>query len=345
MKEPVRIAVLGAGLIGQRHIQHVKDEPKAELVAIVDPTLEAKALAESLGVKWSADYEALLKSDKPDGAIIATPNLLHLSCGLASIEAGVPALVEKPIADDVLAATRLVEAAEKAGVPLLVGHHRRYNPLIRKAKEIIDSGRVGRITAVNGLCWFLKPDDYFDVAWRREPGGGPVLLNLIHVVDDLRNLCGEVVSVQAVESSVARGFPVEDTAAIVLRFQNGALGTISISDAVAAPWSWELTAGENPAYPHTDESCYLIGGTRGSLTVPQLDLWYYAGDRSWWAQIEHERVTFEKQDPLVLQVRHFCEVIQGKEKPLVSGREGLQSLKVTLAVKQAAATGGVVRLS
>jgi predicted dehydrogenase len=91
VKKPVRIAVLGAGLIGQRHIQQVKDEPKAELVAIVDPALEAKALAESLGVKWSADYEALLKSDKPDGAIFATPNLLHLSRGLASIEAGVSA--------------------------------------------------------------------------------------------------------------------------------------------------------------------------------------------------------------------------------------------------------------
>jgi hypothetical protein len=62
VRKPIRIAVLGAGLIGQRHIQHVKDEPKAELVAIVDPALEAKALAESLGVKWSADYEALLKS-------------------------------------------------------------------------------------------------------------------------------------------------------------------------------------------------------------------------------------------------------------------------------------------
>jgi len=143
VKEPVRIAVLGAGLIGRRHIQHVKNEPKAKLVAIVDPSFEAKALAESLGLKWSADYEALLKSDRPDGAIIATPNMLHLSCGLASVEAGVPALVEKPIADDVLSATRLVDAAEKRGVPLLVGHHRRYNPLIRKAKEISHLRKAG----------------------------------------------------------------------------------------------------------------------------------------------------------------------------------------------------------
>ena len=95
---------------------------------------------------------------------------------------------------------RLVEAAEAAGVPILVGHHRRHSPLIQRARAIVASGRLGRITAVTGLCLYRKPDHgYFDGAnaWRREPGGGVILINLVHVVDDLRNLCGEITEVQA----------------------------------------------------------------------------------------------------------------------------------------------------
>jgi predicted dehydrogenase len=82
------------------------------------------------------------------------------------------------------------------------------------------------------------------------------------------NLCGDIVSVQATESNAARGLAVEDTAAMILRFASGALGTLTISDAAAAPWSWELTSGENKAYPQTDQFCYMVAGTEGSVTVP-----------------------------------------------------------------------------
>ncbi|MFI5010926.1 MAG: Gfo/Idh/MocA family oxidoreductase [Hyphomicrobiales bacterium] len=85
-----------------------------------------------------------------------------------------------------------------------------------EAKEIVASGGLGQITAVSGLCWFFKPKDYFNVSWRREPGAGVVLINLIHVIDDLRNICGDIVCVQAAQSNAARGFEVEDTAAVLL---------------------------------------------------------------------------------------------------------------------------------
>ena len=115
-------------------------------------------------------------------------------------------------------------------------------------------------------------DDYFDVAWRREPGGGPILINLIHDIDNLRFIAGEIAAVQAVTSSARRGFAVEDTAAALLRFRDGALGTVVLSDTVAAPWSWELTAGERTSYsyPQTGQDCYLFAGTNGALAVPSL---------------------------------------------------------------------------
>jgi predicted dehydrogenase len=340
----VSIAVVGAGLIGRRHAGHVAACPDARLSAIVDPSPAGEEVAAAHGVPLFRDLSALLASARPDGLIIATPNQLHVEHGLEAVAAGLPAIVEKPVADEVAGATRLVEAEEAAGVPLLVGHHRRYNPMVSRAKEVIDSGRLGRILALHGQFWLMKPDDYFAPAWRRSKGAGPVFLNLIHDIDLFRYLCGEIVCVQAQESNAVRGHAVEETAVLLLRFAGGALGTVTVSDSVVAPWSWELTTGENPAYPRQDQSCYLIGGTEGSLTVPQLEVWWNRGPRSWWEPLARERVPYVPADPLQEQVRHFCAVVRGQAQPLVSGREGLRTLQVVEAVKEAARTGATVAL-
>jgi predicted dehydrogenase len=132
--------------------------------------------------------------------------------------------------------------------------------------------------------------------------------------------------------------------AIILRFRSGAHGTLTISDAAAAPWSWELTSDENKAYPHTDQFCYLVAGTAGSVTVPRLDAWHHGGD-GWWTPIESERTVVPEQDPLTLQMRHFVQVVRGDTEPLLGGRDGTRTLETTLAVKRAARTGETVRLS
>ena len=155
MAERVRIAVVGAGLIGQAHIRRIQDLPEADLAAIVDPSSRAQEQADALGIPWFAELPELLAGLKPDGIVLATPNRLHVPGALACVAAGLPVLVEKPVADDVAAALRLAEAAEAAGVPILVGHHRRHSPLIARAREIVASGQLGRITAVNGL-WLVQ---------------------------------------------------------------------------------------------------------------------------------------------------------------------------------------------
>jgi predicted dehydrogenase len=342
MSAPLKLAVLGAGAIGRRHIEHVLAVPEATPAAIVDPAPAARDFASACGVPWYPDFAALLAAAKPDGVIVATPNRLHVAQGLAAIAAGIPTLVEKPIADDVASATELVEAAEHARVPLAVGHHRRHNAIIQRAKAIIESGRLGKLVAVHGFFWLMKPDDYFDAAWRREPGAGPILINLIHDIDLLRHLCGEIDAVQAQVSNAVRGYNVEDTAAILLRFENGALGTLAVSDTAVAPWSFEQTSGENPAYPRTGESCYFIAGTHGSLTVPKLEVWSNPDKRGWFEPFMAERSSAPGTDPLRLQIQQFCRVIRGEEPPLVSGREGLMTLKVVEAIKRAAESGARV---
>jgi predicted dehydrogenase len=340
---PVRIGVVGAGAFGRKHLEVLRQEPAARIVGIADPTPAAAALAAELGVAHFAGHESMLDEAGLDGVIVATPNALHAPVAQAAIARDVPVLVEKPIAETLDAARDLAEAAERADVPLLVGHHRRYNPVIEKAREIVHGGGIGRLTAVAALWLLQKPDDYFATDWRREKGG-PVLINLIHDIDDLRFICGEIVEVRAMTANAVRGFAVEDTAAVTLRFACGALGTVTVSDAVAAPWSWELASGENPIYPSQPENCYLFAGTAGSLALPRLELWRYAGATGWTAPLSREPIAVAAADPLPRQLRHFCAVIRGAESPRITGADATRTLAAAQAVLDAAATGRPVHL-
>jgi len=225
---------------------------------------------------------------------------------------------------------------------MLVGHHRRHNPIIKAARETVANGRLGRLTAIVGLWLLKKPDDYFEVTWRREQGGGPLLINLIHDIDNLRFICGEIVEVQALTSNRVRGFAVEDTAALLMRFANGALGTMTVSDATPAPWSWELASGENPAYPRQDQPCYIFSGTVGSLSVPNMELWSYAQQPGWYAPLSRETIAPPSFDPLAEQLRHFCAVIAGREQPLISAEDAMGTLAVVEAISEAARTGQTI---
>src|SRR3954468_12835750 len=347
MTAPVRIVVAGAGLIGRRHIEEIDASSTAQLAAVVDPGPAAAEVADRFGVPLYPSLRGLFDAEKPDGIILATPNQLHVDLGLECVAAGVPVLVEKPIGDTVQDATKLVEAAEAAGVPLLTGHHRNYSPIMATAREIVQSGVLGSIVAVTGTALFHKPDDYFDVGdgWRRQPGGGPILLNLIHEVNNLLSLVGRIVRVQAVTSNATRGFPVEDTAAMVFTFANGALGTFLLSDTAASPRSWEQTSGENTSYArYDDEDCYHIAGTSGSLSVPTMRLRTYPGPRSWWEPFTSTTVALEHSDPLANQIAHFADVIRGGEAPICSGRDGLDTLRVVEAVVEAARTGTPIEI-
>lgn len=343
-----RIAVAGAGLIGRSHINVVQASATVELTAVVDPSPQADAIANAAGVPLYRTLEDLLQQKRPDGVVLATPNQLHVPQALQCIEAGVSCLLEKPIAPTVAEAEALVTAADMRGARLLIGHHRAHSPIMAKACAVVQSGQLGRVVGVMGSATFFKPDHYFDDGpWRREVGGGPILINMIHEVHNLRMLCGEVTAVQAIKSHALRGFAVEDTVAISLQFASGALGSFLLSDVAASARSWEHTSQENKAYPtYEDEDCYVISGTDGTLSVPTMRLKTYprAEDRSWWKPFEVGVVGMVREDPLKRQMEHFGAAVRGEVAPLVSARDGLQNLRVTEAITLAAATGQLVRI-
>lgn len=338
---PLRIALIGAGVMGRQHCQHLRRCDEVQLCAIADPGLQAEAFAAEHGVPYFTDHRRMLEQVRPEAVIVANPNALHVSTALDCIAAGVPVLLEKPVGVHLDEVRELVAASERHGVPVLVGHHRRHNPLIARAHELLQDGALGRLTTVTALWQLQKPASYYDIPWRREPGAGMLLTNLIHDLDLLRHLCGEVRQVQAFTSNAVRGFANEDCAAVLLQFENGALGTLTGSDAVAAPWSWELDSGENPVYPRqADQPCYLLAGTGGALSIPQLKRWHYAEPGAGWHQpLLQEQEVYPREEALDRQLRHFVQVARGLAEPLVSASDAGRTLALIEAIRRAAESG------
>lgn len=165
-------------------------------------------------------------------------------------------------------------------MPALVGQHRRHNPFVLKAKELIDAGALGQLAVSSSHYMICKNDEYFDVEWRRKKGAGPIVVNLVHDVGLMRFLLGEPVVDQGMQSSTARHFETEDSAVVNVRFANGALASMTISDATAAPYNWEATSREDPQYRPFYTDTILIGGTKGTLPLPRLHLTSYDGASS-----------------------------------------------------------------
>lgn len=346
----VRIAVVGVGLGGKTHIKYLHRSNQAILDAIIAPDRQSNhqaALNEGVPIFHSIDE--CIEQRRPDGIIIASPNKLHAVQTRSCIDAGIPVLLEKPITSNAEEGAVLVELAERSTAKILVGHHRAHNPIIRTIINVIKQGRLGTLVSVTGSAQFHKPAHYFeDGPWRKEYGGGPILINLIHEIDNLRRLVGEISQVQAITSTKIRGFAVEDTAAINFVFENGALGSFMLSDTTSTARSWEQTTGENPAFPnYPDEDCYLIAGTQGSIAIPTMRMKYYPEgiDPSWWTPYAEEVLELHRDDPLDLQLEHFVDVILGNAEPLVTARDGYRNLLIAEAIKRSALTKTLVDVS
>jgi predicted dehydrogenase len=345
----IKIAIVGPGLIGTKHIDLVFRNPDTKLCAIVAPDRPHNhQIARQLGVNLRFDLLHCLERDQVDAVIICSPNPFHYEQAHLCLERDVPVLIEKPVTTDIEEGRRLTELSHERRSRALVGHHRAYSPFIQVARRIIKEGRLGRLVSLVGSAQFHKPTKYFqDGPWRSEIGGGPILINMIHEVGNMRTLMGEIDAVQALSSSAVRNFPVEDTVAMNFHFSSGALGVFLLSDTAATAKSWEQTSGENPSYPHYhEEDCYSIAGTRGSLSIPTMRMKYALEgiEASWWTPFEEESIELNKEDPLALQLRHFVEVIRGNCEPWVSVEDGFRNLVVTEAIKTAIKTGCVVRV-
>jgi predicted dehydrogenase len=341
----INISIVGTGLMGLQHIKAISKSKKANLHSIVDISDNAKKLSNKYKIPLYNDVSSLLKSNQLDAVIVATPNQLHEKHTISFLKKKIPVLLEKPISDNIKSAKKIIISSKKNKTPLLIGYHRRHNAIVSKVKTIIRSGKLGNIVSANVLCWLYKHKEYFKESWRTSRGGGPLGINLVHDIDMICYLLGSISHVQAFTTNKNRKFKVEDTATVSLIFESGALCTLNISDTIVAPWSYELTAGENPAYPVTNQSAYMIGGTKGSIQFPNLKYWFYKKERSWWNKIFLKSDINKKDDnTLVNQIDHFSDVVLKKVKPKVNGNDGLNSLKIFAAITKSAKTGKKIKI-
>ncbi|MDQ1210637.1 putative dehydrogenase [Acinetobacter baylyi] len=342
-----KIAIIGAGVMGKKHAQAIQKHPETVLVAVCDPFSEA--LAQEYQVPNFQDLDTLLKEVQPDGMIIANPNRFHVSTAIQCMQAGVPSLLEKPLALNTEEALYLIEQQQHYQVPILVGHHRRHNKIIQQAHELIQKGTLGQINTFNALWSVYKPDSYFDIEWHRKSGAGVLAINLVHDLDLMRYLNGEIESVQAMLSYRNRQLEVEDSISILVRFKNGALGSLTASDAAVSPWGWDQNSEENKMSFATspDQNCYFISGTQGALSVPNLEYWNYPNEtaKSWATPLIKNKLEPNKEDDVYIsQLSHFLEVINGTIQPISSPEDAIKNIQLLECIEKAAKEQRTVHL-
>ena len=200
--------------------------------------------------------------------------------------------------------------------------------------------------AVSGQWTARKDDEYYVPVWRRDRKAGPILTNLIHEIDILRFICGDIASVSAEMTNHDQHFEKEDAVAISLKFANQAVGSFLLSDRTPSPWTWEMALGESEKFPKTGMNAIRFLGTEGALEFPNLVLWRHAeGNGNWHHEIRPEVIDAPFIDAYVAQCAHLRAVTRGLETPIIDALNGSRSLDATLAAARAATSGTRIKLS
>ncbi|MGE6577216.1 Gfo/Idh/MocA family protein [Paenibacillus xylanexedens] len=336
----IKVAVFGCGAIAERrHIPEYAANENVELVAFADPVVErAEKMAETYGGKAYSSYEELLANETVDAVSVCTPNYLHAPMAIAAANAGKHVLVEKPMAVSTEEGEQMIEAAKKNGVYLMVGHNQRLMPPHVKAKEILESGKLGKVLNFRTSFGHPGPEGWsVDGAeswfFRKEEAIMGAMGDLgVHKSDFIRYLLNDEVSEVAgfISTLHKEGTKVDDNATCLLRMKSGAIGTL------VASWT-QYRAGDNSTVLWCENGVMKIGTVEGDEVIVELTN----------GTVETYKVgamaTNEKQVPSGV-IDAFVESIVTQTPPAISGEEGLRSLQVILAAFESEKTGQIIKL-
>lgn len=246
MTAPLRFGLLGCGRVAGTHRDAIASlGQSAELVAVCDVNPEALARFNSSSTVAAFGALADMLSDADlDVLSVCTPSGLHADHAVLAAEAGVHVLVEKPRDVTLEAVERMKAACRKAGVHLFPVFQNRFNPTIQLLKEAIDTGRFGKLVAVNSTVIWSRRQSYYDLGnWRgtRAMDGGAFMNQGIHFIDAMRYLGGEVKDVQFQLVRRVRNIECEDTGSALFTFENGSLGNIFVTMAGTSDQEGSLT--------------------------------------------------------------------------------------------------------
>lgn len=342
----VKFGIIGCGSICRyRHAPELAANPQAEIVAFCDIVPErAEEMVELYGGKAYTDYNDVIALDDVDAIVVCTPNYLHAPITIAALKAGKHVLCEKPMATSHEEAQEMIKAAKESGKFLMIGHNQRLMPPHVKAKEILDSGKLGRVLTFKttfghagpeGWCvdkslntWFFKKDEAF-VGAMGDLG--------VHKADLIRWLLGEeVVEVGAFVATLDKRYEngelidVDDNATVILRTESGIIGNLVAS--------WTYRGGEdNGTILYCEKGVMRIGYD----PEWQVQVTYRNGEKEYYNV--GAIATNEKQVTSYVS-ETFVDCIVNNRPPEISGEEGYKALKIILACLESNATGKIVRI-
>jgi UDP-N-acetyl-2-amino-2-deoxyglucuronate dehydrogenase len=342
---PLSVAIIGAGNIGHVHVQAIAHVDDAQVTVVCDEVEPSgRALAQACGAEWTPSYEQAVTRADVDVVSVCTPSGTHAEIAVAAARAGKHLLVEKPIDVTLPRVDQIIGAAREAGVKLACVFPYRFMLGVRRVREALDGGRLGRMTMADAYVKWYRTQEYYNGSWRGTwalDGGGALMNQSIHSIDLVQWLAGPVETVFGRTATLSHEMETEDTASAVLTFQSGAMGVIQ---------------GATSCWPG-DRARVELHGDRGTIVLEEgrIVTWKLAGA----APGEEERMLgledslgSGSQDPkgfsYEMHRRQIVDLVQAVTEdraPAVEGAEGRKAVEVIRAIYRSAEAGQIVRLS
>lgn len=341
-------ALIGCGRISTNHIKAAV-ENGLEVAAICDVVpenmerlLAKHNLEKDASIKRYTDYKQMLTEIKPMLVGIATESGKHAEVALACIDAGCNIIIEKPIALSLADADEIVRRGKEKGVTVCSCHQNRFNKAVQHMRTALEQGRFGRLShGTIHVRWNRNEDYYKQASWRGTwaQDGGALMNQSIHGIDLLRWMMGD--EIEEVFAYTAQQFhpylECEDIGLAVIKFKNGALGTIE---------------GTTNVFPRNlEETLYIFGqnGTvkAGGTSVNAIDYWKFADTQPMDEKLTsglHEETENVYGNGHVLLYRDVIDAIKNNRPPYIDGEAGKRALELVLAIYKSAAEGIPVKL-
>ncbi len=344
----VNWGVIGAGGIARRRTipEGIIPAKNSKLVAVMDTDRKAaEEVAEKYQVKAYFKEKDLIRDSDVDAVYIATPVYLHCKQTIIALEAGKNVLCEKPMALTIKDCERMIKTAEKYKKKLGIGYFMRFHAYHQRFKEVVKNGDLGKIVLARGQlsCWYPKMKG----AWRQNPklGGGGSLVDMgNHCLDTLEYILdSRVKEVSCFTGSLVQDYPVEDSALLTVRFENGALGMVD------AFFSIPDNSSKNRLEIYGSRGSILAEGTIGQMPSGEATAYLEKETKGYEAEQKREESGPEEIKPSLVngyqaEIEIFAEAIEKDIEPPISGEDGLWSQKVILAAYESAKTGKKVRI-
>ena len=344
--KPVRVGLIGCGKVGQIHVDALCGLAEAELTAVCDVSEErVQTFTDRYGTRGYTNVDALLREGKVEAVIIGTPHPLHAAPAIRAAEAGVHVLVEKPMAATLDDCDAMLTAANRAGTLLGVISQRRFYEPVRRMKDAIDAGKIGRpALGVFTMYSWREPAYYQSDPWRGKwdtEGGGVLVNQSPHQLDLLLWFMGPAAEVSGYWANVNHpGVEVEDTAVAVLRFRNGGLGAMVTSVAQKPGIYTKVhvhgTSGASVGV-ETDRGATFIAGMTVIAEPALNDLWTISGEEHLLPAFQAEdRARFTQNDATVyyhrLQIQDFLRAVREGRQLVVTGADGRAVVELFTAI-------------